>query len=197
MVCVGERYGLLTVISGKAPVPGRVKVVCKCDCGNETNVYSYSLLSGGTKSCGCLKGRTKRKDGHGLINTKEYRAWGHMKSRCMNPLDKAYRYYGARGISVCERWLSFQNFFSDMGMSPSADHSIDRIDNNGNYCPGNCRWATIKEQRRNKRDNRVIDINGVRRPLSEWTEISGINYGTAHNRLRMGWSPSEAVYGKS
>jgi hypothetical protein len=196
MIEVGARYGYLVVLSGTIPGPGRYKATCRCDCGNIKDIYQYSLLSGNTKSCGCIKGKTYRKDGHWMTRTKEYRAWGHMKNRCMNPKNKAYKYYGARGISVCERWMLFQNFFLDMGFSPSADHSIDRIDNNGDYCPANCRWATVKEQRRNKRDNRILSINGENRPLSVWAEMSGVNYKTAHNRLMMGWSPSEAVYGK-
>jgi hypothetical protein len=132
-----------------------------------------------------------------MIGTKEYRAWSHMLSRCTNPMDKAYHYYGGRGISVCDRWSSFKNFFEDMGRSTSDVHSIDRINNDGNYEPGNCRWATVKEQRRNKRDNRILTINGERRTLAEWVEKAGAIYKTAHNRLRMGWSPQEAVYGKA
>jgi hypothetical protein len=132
-----------------------------------------------------------------MIGTKEYRAWSHMLSRCTNPTDKSYQYYGGRGISVCDRWISFKNFFEDMGKSPSVAHSIDRVDNDGNYVPENCRWATVKEQRRNKRDNRILVIDGERKTLAEWAEKFGVLYKTAHNRLRMGWSPREAVCGKA
>ncbi len=197
MVSIGERYGRLIVTGTVVAGPGEYrKIECRCDCGNVVNVYPYSLPNGNTKSCGCLKGHALRKDGHGLTKTKEYRAWGHMWSRCTNEKVKSYRYYGGRGISVCDRWASFKNFFEDMGKSPSGAHSIDRIDNDGNYEPGNCRWATVKEQRRNKRDNRVLTIDGEHKTLAEWAENAGVIYKTAHNRLRMGWSPQEAIYGK-
>lgn len=193
----GTRYGRLVVIGIVDVGGGRNSVRCKCDCGNLKLVYPTSLRSGDTKSCGCLKGKVPRVDGHGMVGTQEYRAWSHMKSRCLNPKDGSYQYYGARGISVCERWFDFRNFFRDMGRAPTSNHSLDRIDNDGNYEPGNCRWATIKEQRRNKRDNRILTINGKKKSLIEWVEETGGHYGTIHNRLVMGWSHREAVYGKN
>lgn len=193
----GDRHGRLVAVGVTEKLRGGRKVICKCDCGMITSAHPYSLTSGNTKSCGCLKGKTPRVDGHGMVGTKEYRAWGHMWSRCTNPKVKSYRNYGGRGISVCDRWISFRNFFDDMGKSPSAEHSIDRVDNDGDYNPGNCRWATVKEQRRNKRDNRILVIDGERRTLAEWAEKFGVLYKTAHNRLRMGWSPREAVCGKA
>ena len=152
----GQTYGQLLVVS-KAPI-GKSKVanwLCRCSCGNELVVQRGGLIYGGTVSCGCKRalGRApthghKRGGGNG---TPEYMSWRSMRMRCTKPTAKGYKYWGGRGITVCGRWLnSFENFYSDMGPRP-AGTSLDRIDNNGNYEPGNCRWATGPEQRANQR----------------------------------------------
>lgn len=127
--------------------------------------------------------------------TKEHNTWMGMRERCEKKTDKRYQDYGGRGIKVCERWQTFSNFLADMGRAPSEKHSLDRFpDKNGNYEPGNCRWATNTEQCRNKRDNHYITVKGDTKCLVEWSEISGIKAPTIRARLKTGWSPENAVF---
>lgn len=127
-------------------------------------------------------------------NMPEYRNWHNMKNRCLNQNIPEYKWYGARGIRVCDRWLnSFENFLADMGTRPSPKHSIDRIDNNGNYCPENCRWATQKQQSRNTRNNRKITINGICKTVAEWAEIVGMKQNSLLYRIRRGTPPEDAI----
>lgn len=156
----GDRFHFLTVLS--AEVDGLYRVVCRCDCGVERPFRRRHLLSGHVKSCGCKTSEIIRAarttHGHaprGSPRPPEYRSWAMMLSRCRNKNFHRYRDYGARGIGVCKRWEQFENFLADMGPRPSLDHSIDRINNDGNYEPGNCRWATRKQQAANKRPRRV------------------------------------------
>jgi hypothetical protein len=117
-----------------------------------------------------------------------------MKQRCLNEKSHNYYKYGGRGIQVCARWLeSFENFYADMGPRPSPEHSVDRIDNSGNYEPNNCRWATDDVQARNHRNNAIIEMNGQRKCVAEWSEITGIRANTIVTRIRRGWSPQEAI----
>lgn len=151
------------------------------------------------ESCGCqqrrLQSETHTK--HGMWETPEYYTWEAINQRCCNAKHKAYDKYGGRGIKVCERWKKFENFFADMGQRPSPEHSIDRIDNNGDYCPENCRWTDTKTQNRNKHNNHILTINGISSCLSEWAEQPGAaNKNTIWSRLRRGWSEKEAVFGK-
>lgn len=142
---------------------GCVRWKCRCDCGNEKVVTGSSLIRGGTHSCGCLMiARTKEANTkHGRTHSTEYHTWQAMQQRCLNPNHMGYKNYGGRGIQICARWLeSFENFLADMGIKPSSEHSLDRIDNNGNYEPGNCRWATAEEQRFNRRK---IDVSKRKR----------------------------------
>lgn len=140
-----------------------------------------------------IPGNLKHGHARRIGNTPEYKVWSAMRSRCNNPRHASWKHYGGRGITVCERWSLFSNFIEDMGMRPSKKHSIDRIDNNGNYEPSNCRWATWKEQGRNRRDNKVITYRGENRPLSEWVEILGVDAKIVDSRInRLGWSTEEA-----
>ena len=130
---------------------------------------------------------------HGMSRTPEYQAWLHMKDRCFNPNHKRYSDYGGRGITVCDRWLNLENFLADIGSRPSPKHSLDRIDNDGNYCHENCRWATKAEQQNNQRTNRLITIGCVTLTIAQWEKEMGYKQGIIWSRLKDGWSEYKAV----
>lgn len=147
----GRSFGLLTVLS-LAPTGDRKRHwICLCGCSRETVVSGANLRSGNTRSCGCVRSQKsgERRRSHGRTRTPEYRAWSQLIQRCTNPKNPRYSTYGARGISVCKRWLQFAHFLEDMGARPAADLSIDRVDNDRGYEPGNCRWATRSQQAQN------------------------------------------------
>ncbi len=186
----GRRYGRLLAIArveGSRPP----KWECKCDCGKAVNVDSHKLIKGKIVSCGCHRQELATK--HGLSKTPEYKVWAEMKGRCSNPKHKAWRHYGGRGIKVCNRWESFEGFISDMGRRPSSKHTIDRIDNNRGYEPGNCRWATVREQGRNRRNNCHVTINGETKTVAEWCEHYGIPWYLYGGRINLGWSQVDAL----
>lgn len=180
----GQRFGKLIVLEraeNRIRESGRQDVVwvCKCDCGNSKNIRSTYLLQGLTKSCGCIAiEKVKNLNlSHNMCQTKEYKAWSKLKSRCYTKTDNKYYAYGARGIKVCDRWLeSFENFYKDMGDAPTKKHSIDRINVNGNYEPLNCRWATNKEQSNNKTTNVYVEYKGVKYTLKTLSEHLDIPY---------------------
>lgn len=131
---------------------------------------------------------------HRMSNTAEYRIWCAMKCRCNNPNATSFKNHGARGISICEKWNnSFEEFYKDMGKRPSPSHSIDRIDNNGNYEPVNCRWATPAQQTRNTRLTVFATLNGITKPATDWCSELGFNRETVQYRLRNGWTAEEAL----
>ena len=131
---------------------------------------------------------------HGLSGTPEYYAWRHMKDRCFNPNNKDYLHYGGRGITVCDRWLNLDNFLADMGSRPTVKHSLDRIDNNGDYSPENCKWSTKAEQANNKRNNKpLITIDGKTLTIVQWEKKMGFGQGVIWHRLKDGWSDFDAV----
>jgi hypothetical protein len=171
----GERFGRWVVLA-KTDDEGRAKWWCRCDCGN-TGVVSGSVLrKGASVSCGCVRSERAAtlKFRHGMnlkgAPSRPYRIWTGMKQRCRDPGVSQYPYYGGRGIKVCERWEDFMNFYADMGDPPSPTHSLDRIDTNGNYEPGNCRWATPKEQANNRRPHHVERVVGERNHKAKLTE---------------------------
>lgn len=184
---IGRKFGRLSVVSltNKRQNRGRI-FLCICDCGTSTEVLGTSLRRGLSKSCGCYSRQilSERKGNHGKTGTPEYYAWLDMRKRCLYKKHKNYNSYGGRGILICERWSDFKKFFVDMGNRPTSKHSLDRINNNGNYEPGNCRWATRYEQSFNRRNTIRFEYKGESKPLKEWCEFFGIDYKWANGRRR-------------
>lgn len=171
---------------------------CRCDCGAERRVAGASLMSvSGTpsRSCGCQAAEqvAARNYRHGLSTHPCYAILANMVARCTNPANEFFHRYGGRGIKIHPPWLDLATFIADVGSPPFPGATIDRIDNNGNYEPGNVRWATPKEQCRNFSRNRIIEHDGVSLTLVEWSERAGIDYHTLHTRLRNGWSEHDAL----
>jgi len=171
--------------------------MCRCDCGVEKEIMA-SKLTAGQKSCGCLhflKGQNKT---HGLKNHPLYSVWSGMKRRCYNKNSPNYPNYGGRGITVCERWMaSVKNFYDDMISGYIKGLHLDRIDVNGNYEPGNCRWATPIQNSNNKRLNWVVSFDGRTHTPTEWGRELGVKANTIQNRKRKGWTDFEALFGLS
>ena len=188
----GRRYDRLFVVRRvtNQPSSGNARFLCKCDCGNETIVTGAALRAGHTRSCGCRFVDFGGNHTHGGTGTTEHDIWRCMLQRCGSPRHKDY---AGRGISVCDRWQDFANFRDDMGPRPSADHSIERVENDGNYEPGNCRWATAKQQGRNKRNNILVEYSGRTMCLAEAAEIAGVNYKQAWYRHRRGYPLSQVL----
>lgn len=183
----GQRFSMLTVIS-RLP---KSKWLCICDCGKEARPKGYVLKAGRAKSCGCFRkiANVAVRTTHGQSYTKLYRRWASMIRRCS---DLNYDRYGGRGISVCDEWRVFENFARDMG-EPPAGKTLDRIDNNGNYEPSNCRWATVVEQNRNRRSNNLVTHNGETKCVTEWAEKYGIRQTLLRDRLLSGMRFEDAV----
>jgi hypothetical protein len=194
----GRKVGSLLVLyraTGPKLKSGSVYWMCRCDCGNEIKVRSFELSrflqgTGGNRTKQCREcgyavsgAASASRFTHGLVESSEYGVWQNMKERCGNPNAAGYANYGGRGISVCNRWMEFTNFISDMGFKPRPDSSIDRIDNDGPYAPGNCRWSTPGEQSRNTRRNRLIEHNGTTKCLTDWAADLGMNYISLSHRL--------------
>lgn len=158
-------FGRLNVIRRAASPKGRPRAYwhCVCNCGKEAVVSGNNLLSGITRSCGCMHHERLGNDTrtHGKSRTPEYHAWHNMMRRCYNREDKSYPEYGGRGLDVCERWHSFENFLADMGSRPDSNMSLDRRNNDCGYCPDNCRWATASQQQMNRRVRNKVGFKGV------------------------------------
>jgi hypothetical protein len=168
----------------------------KCDCGREHEALVAHVRRGNTKSCGCLRSEvsTAKLITHGMTGSPEYLSWFGMIDRCRNQNNHAYSDYGGRGIRVCDRWENFGTFLADMGRKPSKKHSLDRIDNNGNYEPINCRWATAREQANNRRNSIEVSFAGQSMPLKEACILAGLKYGTVRARIvRNGWDAELAL----
>ena len=192
----GQKFGKLTVLCRLYNTKGhKTYWLCVCDCGNLAEVRSDSLYNGNTKGCGCLNHEPKNIH-HGKYCTRLYRIYYNIKKRCYNHKDENnYNYYGGRGITMCDEWKNdFMNFY-DWAVNNGYKEglTIDRIDVNGNYEPSNCRWITMKQQGRNKRNNKVYTIKGNARCLSEWCEILGLKYQCVWKRLNRGWSIEKAL----
>lgn len=193
-----QRFGRLIVINRQ---PNRISPSglrrtmwsCLCDCGTTKDIYSWNLVRGLVVSCGCrMRAVGKEQRTHGRSKTKEYRAWRTMINRCTKPASTSYPDYGGRGVKVCERWGKFSNFLADMGERPPG-LTIERNDNDGDYLPDNCRWATMREQSNNRRNTVRLSLNGVTRPLTYWADILGISASLIHARLKLGWTVEDAL----
>lgn len=199
----GRKFNMLTVIERdiNSEYSSEIKWICQCDCGNKVSVRGSALRSGKAKSCGCYKitlfvsNITKHKATINHAKSPEYSAWDSMKARCYNVNYERYHSYGGRGIQVCERWRnSFENFYSDMGPKPSPDHSLDRFPNNdGDYEPGNCRWATEDQQKRNMRSNNWMEYNGESMIVADWSKKLNIPDKRFRYHVEMGKSIKEII----
>ncbi len=185
----GRRFGLWIVLNRSSDL--NIKSVmwdCKCDCGVTKPVNSSNLLSGGSMGCGCARYSNMgvASTTHGQTKNRKipptYHSWAGMKARCSNSRHIGYANYGGKGIKVCERWLSYENFFEDMGEKPKG-FSIDRIDANGDYTPENCRWASYTQQANNKTNNHVISALGETKTLQEWANSTGVSHGSLLFRI--------------
>lgn len=197
----GNIYGKLTVLQFAEMRRGLAYWHCRCECGTMTIVAGADLRKKSTVSCGC-----HRASAGGGYKTTEYSSWKEMKARCYNQNDTGYHWHGGRGIRICKNWRhTFPQFLADMGKKPSTEHSIERIDNDGNYScgqceecvakgwPANCKWATDLEQRQNTRKTRLLTYNGETHGLREWARRLGISHCTLRSRLAKGW-PIEKVF---
>lgn len=170
-----------------------------CKCGKIKLIKKYSVDHGFTKSCGCkhknrIKGYGEHNIKHGLTGTREYEIWSGIKKRCRNKNHHAYNNYGGRGIKVCDRWFdSFENFLEDMGKIPDDKDVIDRINNDGNYEPENCRWVTYEESDNNKRNNIFIEYNNKRQTIRQWEKELNFPCGVLWNRINDGWAVEDAI----
>jgi hypothetical protein len=193
---IGQKFGRLTVLE----YAGDRKWNCVCGCGEKSRVQTGHLRNGDTKSCGCLHRELTRKRlkgtafgrTHGMTGTATHGTWKAMVSRCTNKSHKNYSHYGGRGITICEHWRKFENFLADMGEKPKG-LTLERIDNDGNYEPGNCRWATQAEQSRNHSRNHNITLFGITLCLSDWAKWCGVNKSTVYARLSRGKTYEEAL----
>lgn len=186
----GTSFGRLTAlfIDHDHREKTKVKWVCLCSCGNRVSVRSDHLRRGQVASCGCIRIEkiVAVNKTHGMTKTRSYRIWRHIHSRCFNKNVPSFRDYGGRGISVCERWKSFSNFLADMGEAPDG-MSIDRINNDLGYSPENCRWANDLTQKNNRRTNRYIEHNGVKKSAADWARETGVPAKAIISRVSREW----------
>jgi hypothetical protein len=193
---VGTKHGRLTVVAFERDPndPKHPRYRCRCECGTEIHVQRGNLPR--THSCGCIKREMlKAKATHGMRHTPEYRLWADMINRCGKTTGAAYANYGARGITVCQEWRdSFERFYAALGPRPTPKHTLERIDNDGNYKPGNCRWATRKDQRINQRRMVLYTLDGVTGTVKDLALHFGANRHTVHDRMwRLGWDIRRAI----
>lgn len=192
----GKRFGLLTVIGRGPNSKKQLRWHCRCKCGGEKLAFGSALRGGSANNCGCLTASRisakKTQHGHAPCDGKspEYLAWSAMLRRCTNARQSNFKYYGGRGITICDRWRTFANFLADLGPMPveGGPWTVDRIDNNGDYKPSNCRWALRSTQANNKRSNRTLTHSNRTQTIALWSREIGLSVGTILGRLKRGWS---------
>lgn len=202
---IGEKFGRLTVVEFDRLQNHKAYWKCVCDCGLVVIASGNNLRSGNTSSCGCLRRETTKARGLGNAKhneshqnkTRLYTIWCGMRQRCSNPNKKYYNHYGGKGVRICDEWNNYSVFKEWALANGYADNlSIDRIDNNGNYEPSNCRWTTYLEQNNNRRSNVYLTYQGETKTMTQWARDKGIKPGTLCRRLKVGWTVEEAL-GKS
>lgn len=197
----GKHYGRYTVLEYAGQNKDHKAVwKCRCDCGVIKNVTGKDLRSGNTKSCGCYNFEKRSenpalwKPVHGLSNHPLMQVWADVKQRCYNEKSKAYKWYGERGVKLCEDWMAFKNFYDwAIKNGYKSGLTLDRIDPNGDYSPDNCRWVNMKIQQNNRRNNKLLNINGVTKTMSEWADEYGADYILVKSRISAGWEPERAL----
>ena len=197
----GRRFGRWAVVRRAEDYRrGIPQWLCRCSCGNEGVVRAGILKSGQSRSCGCLNLEIRsricveRNTTHGMSGSRTHRIWCNIFTRCENKKALSYAKYGAKGVSICAQWRTFENFLTDMGKCPSPRHTIDRVNPKGNYEPGNCRWATMKQQQNNRSNNRKITFNGRTMTLQQWADKTGIDRKTISGRIdRLNWPIDQAL----
>lgn len=196
---IGQKFNRWTAVKPEHERRPSLNWEFLCDCGTRKVIRWHNVKRGESKSCGCYKAENASENGaksktHGWTGTAEHKCWVNIHQRCHNQSDKDYPNYGGRGIAVCDRWATFEAFIEDMGKKPSRSHSIDRRDVNGDYEPSNCRWATIKEQNRNRRDTIRVDALGMTGCLADFLKAGSREYNRAQELINKGISPAGAVY---
>jgi hypothetical protein len=209
----GDVFCFYTVLKEAERTTKHKRFLCKCVCGTEKSVLAFTLVSGESWHCGCKTKELRAKlwhekpdefklawkakcnnTKHNKHDTKEYQAWADMKTRCANKSHKWFESYGGRGIMVCDAWQSFENFFNDMGSAPSPNHQIDRINNDGNYEPSNCRWATPSQNQRNKSNSRFIETPDGFMNISDAADIYKLSSDCIKHRIKANWSTQEIFF---
>lgn len=191
----GERFGRLFVKHYLGiGIDKKALWLCKCDCGDERAIAGDSLRLGRTQSCGCLQKQitAMRSTTHGMRNTRTYKIWTQMHKRCSNPNSSDFAHYGGRGIRIAQRWNKFEYFLKDMGECPDG-YSIERINNNGNYCKSNCRWIPISRQQCNTSRTRWVVTPIGRMCLADAARVYCIPHTALRNRLKAGWTVRKAL----
>jgi hypothetical protein len=189
---VGQVFGKLVVLHQDGMIGTNKAWLCQCECGHKTRVAGNNLRAGNTVSCGCY--RVQKNTTHGKSRTRVYSIWRNMINRCTLESSTHYANYGGRGIIVCQRWLeSFEAFYADMGEPSSKYHTIERRDTSGNYSPANCIWAIQEVQQNNRTNNCLIEWNGRRQTLSQWSKECNLHRSTISTRLALGWSVAQAL----
>ncbi|HSW35847.1 MAG TPA: hypothetical protein VLH18_04500 [Candidatus Limnocylindrales bacterium] len=192
----GDVFGRLTIVEELEKKNHNRQFLCKCECGAKTTVDSSKLISKNTQSCGCLKREimANKNRTHGKSKTPLYSVWNSMKGRCYNPSDAGFRDYGGRGITVCGEWQEFEPFMEwALKSGYRKGLTIERVDNNGNYEPQNCKWIPRSEQSANRRTNRYLKFRGNLKTMAQWSRDLGINYDTLKDRLNNGWPVERAL----